>query len=165
MVVEQALRFWYNQTVTLLRRRPTMSRVKILGLGLVLVLAGRLQAAPPEPDPDAVGRAQTALEVMRKALKDLPAGRDAEQIREALDRMQKQFTDLKGRLALAESDVAMWQERVNWSERMVSKNYLTRSKLEADRARLKQAEFALQKIKADLKDLPAPSKKDPKSLK
>jgi hypothetical protein len=58
---------------------------------------------------------------------------------------------LKGRLALAESDVEDWKDRAAWSERMVKKGYMSKSQADADRARLAWAEMVLDEVRQTLK--------------
>jgi RND family efflux transporter MFP subunit len=61
--------------------------------------------------------------------------------------------EIEGRLLLARSDLEMWRDRVAWSERMVRGNYIGPAQLQADRARNKSAEVALQKIEEELRVL------------
>jgi hypothetical protein len=76
-------------------------------------------------------------------------------------RQQKALEGLRRQVSLAESDVAMWQDRVAWSERMARKGYLTEKQAQADKQRLQSAESALEKAKRELKALPTEPKKRP----
>lgn len=57
--------------------------------------------------------------------------------------------DIEGREKIAESDVEIWKDRVAWADRMVLKSYLTPSQAEAERNRLKGAQFSLDKIREE----------------
>src|SRR5262249_27297507 len=81
----------------------------------------------------------------------------------------RQVEAIKRQLLLARSDVEMWKDRVAWAERMVKKGYLTERQLQADQARLKAAEAALEALEKELKTSPADPKpvpeKEPKPEK
>lgn len=56
--------------------------------------------------------------------------------------------DVEGRLMVARSDLAMWEERSAWSMRMSKpgRRYVTTAQAQADEARLKSAQIALSKL-------------------
>src|SRR5207248_4993938 len=58
--------------------------------------------------------------------------------------------DIEGRIAIAKSDLEMWEERAAWSARMSKRNYVTASQAQADAARLQSAKLALQKVEEEL---------------
>ena len=62
---------------------------------------------------------------------------------------QAKLKDVVSRKLIARSDLEMWKDRVNWSERMVRGKYISDAQLSADRARLRSAEIALEKIVED----------------
>jgi hypothetical protein len=64
---------------------------------------------------------------------------------------RKTIEDVKQQLFMAQSNVELWKDRLNWAERMVKKGYMTDRQLQAETARLKDAEFALEKIERELK--------------
>jgi hypothetical protein len=68
-------------------------------------------------------------------------------------RTHKRPEEIKHRVAVAESDVAMWRDRVAWSERMAKKGYLTDFQVNADRGQLIRAEFALDQAQEELQGL------------
>ena len=115
-------------------------------LGLAVLLAGSgLRAADYPPGKE--DRTRAAFEAVRAALRALPPGEDADRIKQALGRIGKQL------VAGAESDVGRWQERVTWGERMARKGYLTDNQVKADRARLRAAEAALERLRKEVNDL------------
>lgn len=57
---------------------------------------------------------------------------------------------LKERASAAEADVALWRERLGWTERMLRKGYVSEQQVLAERAQLKHAEAALEEVKRDL---------------
>jgi len=63
------------------------------------------------------------------------------------------YKDIKSRILMAESDLGMWQDRSAYSDRMEKKNFTTPSQAQADRARLKSAELALQKVQEEFRVL------------
>jgi len=68
---------------------------------------------------------------------------------------QIQLAEIKRQIALAESDVEAWKERVAWSERMLKKGYLTERHVESERAQLRRAETVLDMARRALKILPS----------
>src|SRR5207248_9261709 len=64
--------------------------------------------------------------------------------------------DIEGRIAIAKSDLEMWEERAAWSARMSKRNYVTASQAQADAARLQSAKLALQKVEEELRVLENP---------
>lgn len=64
--------------------------------------------------------------------------------------------DIEGRLAIAKSDLEMWEERSAWSARMSKRNYVTASQAQADSSRLQSAKIALQKVEEELRVLEDP---------
>jgi HlyD family secretion protein len=60
--------------------------------------------------------------------------------------------DLEGKLTMARSDLAMWQERAAWSERMSrpGRVYVTVAQAEADHARLLSADITLKGLEQQL---------------
>jgi len=66
---------------------------------------------------------------------------------------EQQLKDVKGRIDLAISDLRQWEDRVRWSERMVSRGYLSGAQAEADRARRDSARFTLAKAEEELRIL------------
>jgi HlyD family secretion protein len=59
--------------------------------------------------------------------------------------------DLDGKLMIARSDLAMWEERAAWSARMAKpgRRYVTQSQSQSDDARLKSAQIAVSKALED----------------
>ncbi len=66
---------------------------------------------------------------------------------------QQQFKDVRSRILVAESDLEMLQDRASYSDRMAKKNFITPSQAQADRARLRSGELALQKVQEELRVL------------
>lgn len=102
---------------------------------------------------------QRAIDEMEKALKRLreqlkkdnvpQKGKAKEEPRREqsqLEQADKQLKDLTEKLKTAESDLFMWRERANWSQRMSQpgRQYVTVSQAEADEARHKTAELLLR---------------------
>jgi len=73
-----------------------------------------------------------------------------------LDR--KQVEEIKQQIALAESDLEAWKDRVAWVERMVKKGYMTERQLQNERSQLTRVEMALDWARKALKKMSA----DPK---
>lgn len=67
----------------------------------------------------------------------------------------QQIQEIEGRLMMARSDLAMWEERAAWSARMAKpgRRYVTASQSQADEARLKSARIALSKVEEELRVL------------
>ncbi len=71
--------------------------------------------------------------------------------------------NIKERLALAETDVAARKERAAWSERMARMGFMSKSRVEAEKALLAQAEIDAAQLRRDLDMmlLPAPKSVPP----
>jgi HlyD family secretion protein len=67
----------------------------------------------------------------------------------------RQVKDLEGRLSLARTDLAMWEERAAWSARMSrpDRRYVTETQARAEEASRKAARFALAKVEEELRVL------------
>jgi len=128
---------------------------------LLIVALGSSPAQDAAKEKDQAQQTATALEAIRKALADLPPGAETDQIKKSLERLQSQLKDLQGRVTLAEADLAMWRERMAWSERMAKKGFLTNQQAQADRARFNSAEIALQKVQEEFKKFLGDPKKRP----
>jgi hypothetical protein len=118
-------------------------------------------AAPPEGPPDAAPRWEyrvlTHDQVIDLGKKDLAAGLNrlgddgwelaavdgAYIFKRPKGRRGEQVADARRRLALLEADVAGWQERVAWAQRMARKGFLSDRQLDAEELRLKLAERGL----------------------
>jgi multidrug efflux pump subunit AcrA (membrane-fusion protein) len=63
----------------------------------------------------------------------------------------QQTQEIEGRLMIARSDLAMWEERSSWSGRMSKpgRRYVTVAQAQADEARLKSAKIALAKVEEE----------------
>jgi hypothetical protein len=68
---------------------------------------------------------------------------------------QKQLEDVKAQISLIEADVESLKDRVAWAERMARKGFMTDQQVQAERARLKRAEAALDRARRELKALPS----------
>jgi hypothetical protein len=68
---------------------------------------------------------------------------------------QQSHTDLVGKVTMAQSDQAMWEERAGWSERMSrpGRQYVTTAQAEADHARLLSAGITLSGLQKQLEVL------------
>lgn len=66
---------------------------------------------------------------------------------------EQQKKDILSRKDLAKSDVEMWADRVAWSERMVKKAFLSPLQAQAERARLRSSQTALEKIDEEFRVL------------
>jgi hypothetical protein len=64
------------------------------------------------------------------------------------------LAEFNRRIADAEANVAERKERLAWAERMTRKGFMSATQLAADRARLENAELALQKLRQSLKTYP-----------
>jgi hypothetical protein len=134
-----------------------------------------------EPNPDVVFRWEyrvlTEEQVVALGKKDLAAGLNelgdqgwelvsvgAHYIfKRPKNQAQKQAAEIKRQIAAAEADVQSWKDRVDWSERMLRKGYLTEKHVEAERAQLKKAEAVLDMARRALQNLPsAPNDPDQK---
>ncbi|MGH7223339.1 MAG: RNA polymerase sigma factor, partial [Gemmataceae bacterium] len=60
--------------------------------------------------------------------------------------------DVKNKVEMLRSDLEMWKERANWSERMSrpGRQYVPRAQAEADQARLRSARLALRQMEIQL---------------
>lgn len=84
------------------------------------------------------------------------------------DRLER-IRELKVRIGVTESDVNMWIERAEWSDRMSrpGRQYVTLAQVESDRARLRTAKLQMKQLRRELealesepvKPLPSNSKK------
>jgi multidrug resistance efflux pump len=61
--------------------------------------------------------------------------------------------EIEGRILIARSDLEMWRDRVQWSERMVKGTYITAAQEAADKARARSAEINVLKVEEELKVL------------
>jgi multidrug efflux pump subunit AcrA (membrane-fusion protein) len=63
--------------------------------------------------------------------------------------------EIEGRLMIARSDLAMWEERAAWSSRMSKpgRRYVTSAQAQADEARLKSAKIQLSKVEEEIRVL------------
>jgi hypothetical protein len=123
-----------------------------------------IEQAKPQTSPE---KAVAALHTIRKALDDLPPGRERDQLTELLDRIQQQVAEgLKGQVMIAQADLQMWLDRAAWSKRMFAKGFVARSQADADQARLEAAQVALARVQKLLeglqKDRERPEQKRPK---
>jgi multidrug resistance efflux pump len=64
--------------------------------------------------------------------------------------------DYLGQLAIAQSDLEMWEERAAWSKRMAKRKVVTESQAQSDSARLQSARIALEKVQEQLRVLDDP---------
>jgi hypothetical protein len=85
------------------------------------------------------------------------------------EQIRKQLEDVKARIVFIESDIESLKDRVAWAERMAKKGYMTDQQVQAERARLKRAEAALDRARRELQALPSdpkdPAEKDRKPEK
>ncbi len=151
-----------------------MKRLAGFWMGLLVLGASKLpaqevtpapakQATAGQPAGDKDRRLTAALQRIRDALKDLPAGADTDQIKRALDRIQKRLLEeLEGRIAIAAADLEQWQERAAWSARMVARGYLSKSQGQADQNRARAAALTLSRLQEQRRALGPSSKSDPK---
>jgi RNA polymerase sigma factor (sigma-70 family) len=79
---------------------------------------------------------------------DLPGVAPAGVKKNSTDPLVKDRTGID-RLAIAQSEMEKWRDKVAWSERMVNKGYLSPRQLEADKAQWKRAEIAVNQIKQE----------------
>src|SRR5262249_48356594 len=75
--------------------------------------------------------------------------------------IHKQREDLKGQIAVIESDLTQMRERVAWAERMLKKGYMTERQVEAERTQLRRMETALERARQGLQAL-SPTAEEPK---
>jgi hypothetical protein len=80
------------------------------------------------------------------------------------EQLQRAAAEVKRRIALIESDVEAWKERVAWAERMVKRGYMTERQVNSERLRLREAESALESARDELKALPAEAQRPPEKL-
>lgn len=67
--------------------------------------------------------------------------------------LEQKKKDIDGRRLIARSDLEQWRDRVFWSEMMVKGRYISEAQLQADKARLRSAEVALEKVNEELRVL------------
>jgi HlyD family secretion protein len=67
--------------------------------------------------------------------------------------IQQTRTDLVGKLTMANSDLAMWEERAGWSARQSRRGYVTAAQADSDAARLKSARITLEGLQKQLEVL------------
>jgi multidrug efflux pump subunit AcrA (membrane-fusion protein) len=60
--------------------------------------------------------------------------------------IEQKRKDVLGRISLAESDLDQWRDRYSWTMRMVKLGYVSVSQAQADEARLRSAQIALEKV-------------------
>ena len=77
-------------------------------------------------------------------------------------RSEEQIKEIKDRVALAETELQICQDRFAWSERMVKKGFLSASQVLAEKLRLQYAEMALARAKRELQDLSPERIKEPR---
>jgi hypothetical protein len=61
--------------------------------------------------------------------------------------------DLKDQITILQSDVDRWKDRVGWSERMLSKGFLSHNQVLDEQEWLRRAELALERAQRELKAL------------
>jgi RND family efflux transporter MFP subunit len=83
-------------------------------------------------------------------LADGPAPGDRVRAKELLERYYR-VKEAQARIDTLQADVEKMEDRVDWSERMVKKGYLTARQAEADRELLKKLEADLERARAELK--------------
>jgi hypothetical protein len=66
----------------------------------------------------------------------------------------QRLAEVKQRIAAIESEVDLWRERVAWSERMARRGFLSGQRINAERARLQEAEMALDEARRELQKTP-----------
>jgi multidrug efflux pump subunit AcrA (membrane-fusion protein) len=69
------------------------------------------------------------------------------------------YQDVQGRLALAESDLEMWRDRVAWTERMVKKGFVSPGQARVEEARLQSAGLDFDKLQEEKRVLEQYSKR------
>jgi hypothetical protein len=72
-----------------------------------------------------------------------------------------QAEEIKTIIALLESDVESFQDRVAWCERMVKKGFMTEPQLRKEREALTRTEAALERARRELATLPVDPKEAP----
>jgi hypothetical protein len=157
-------------------RQSIPTGLLFLALGL---LSGPPAAPAAEPRPEAAPRWEyrvlTKEQLLELGKKDLTAGLNAlgddgwELVaaepsfifKRAKGPSPRHVEEVRRQAQLARSDLEMWKDRVAWAERMVKKGYLTERQLQADQARLKDTEAALEALEKELKALPPEPKPAP----
>ncbi len=79
-----------------------------------------------------------AVLAIRKALEHLPSGEEKEMIRKAIERLGDR--NLKERLEQARAEVKMWQEKLEFSERLFKKGGIGEKELDEIRTLLRRAQ-------------------------
>ena len=157
--------------------RKAASTAFLLLAAAVAGAASQVSAWSAEPTPDVVTRWEyrvlTKEQVLDLGKKDLAAGLNTlgEEGWELAavepififkrSRQQRKLEDLQRHVSTAEADVAVWKDRVAWSERMVKKGFMTESQAQRDKQLLQNAERALEKATQELKAFPTEPKKPP----
>jgi len=92
----------------------------------------------------AIKKAQTDVDVATITLKEYQDGQ-----------FQQLSIDAENKVTMAASDLAMWEERAAWSDRMSrpGRQYVTASQAEADQARLLSARLTLNNLEKQLEVL------------
>jgi hypothetical protein len=75
------------------------------------------------------------------------------------DTERQRVAEVKQRIAAIESEVELWKERVAWSERMARRGFLSNQRVNTERARLREAEMALDEARRELQTSP-PERKE-----
>jgi hypothetical protein len=156
---------------------------KVLGLLAIGVAGSVLQVAAPaaEHEPQAMLRWQykvlTKEQLLELGNKDLAAGlnklgdqgwelvgfKDGYIFKRskggfisppAKEQVARQRDEIKSYMALRQSEVDLWKDRVAWAKRMVKKGFLAPSSIQAEELWLKRAELALDQVRRDLQALP-----------
>jgi hypothetical protein len=80
------------------------------------------------------------------------------------DLIHRHAAEVRRRIALIESNVETWKERVAWAERMGRRGYMTERQVGAERMQLREAENSLEAARDELKSLPADPPGPPQKL-
>jgi hypothetical protein len=80
------------------------------------------------------------------------------------DQARRYAAEVRRRIAVIESEIEAWRERVAWAERMERKGYMTERQVGAERMQLREAEIALAAARDELKALPASQQGPPEEL-
>jgi multidrug efflux pump subunit AcrA (membrane-fusion protein) len=91
---------------------------------------------------------------MRKYLEDHFENDVSEEVKLRPDRLPNQYlqkvNEIKGRIAIAQSEKETWADRSSWSQGMVRLGYYSLSQADADQSRLTSADIALRKVQGEL---------------
>src|SRR5262249_42148748 len=131
-----------------------MRTVRFLGPALLLFGCGLVCAEPPRPDParDNLPRQVEAVRAMRLALEDLPPGKEADQIREAIEKLRTRLTDeFKLRVKRVEADLEIARDNAAWSDRMVKKGDMTPGMADDARARVDAGKDVLGQLQEGIR--------------